>query len=84
MITWIIKGMNVTDQKLGICVEQVETDIDPSGMRNNFDKATTFMVAADPVQKQMKKGDKSSWKPKLFLKKLKATVKGLGDVGKNR
>ena len=55
-LTWIIKGMNYSDQKLGIRVEKVETDTDPSGMRNTFDRATTFMVAVDPVQTRMKEG----------------------------
>ena len=75
--------MNYSDPKLGICVENVETDTDPGGMRNDFDKATTFMVAAHPVQKRTKKGgDKSKGGTKSFPKKLKATVKGFDGVDK--
>ena len=74
--------MNYSDHKLGIRVEKVKTDTDPGGMRNNFDTATTFMVAVDPVQKRMKKGgDKSKGGKKGFLKKLKASVKAFGGVG---
>ena len=75
--------MSYSDQKLGIFIEKIETDTDPGGTRNSFDTATTFMVAVDPVQKRMKGGDKSAKTGrKGFLKKLKASVKGVGGIGK--
>ena len=78
-LSWVLKGMKVSDQNLNLRKVQVESDTAAGGKRHDFDAATTFMVAADPVKKRAtssKSGDRKT--PTSFVKMVRAKVQSTG------
>ena len=82
-LSWVLTGMKVSDQNLNLRKAQVEANTMAGGKRHDFDAATTFMVAADPVKKRAtssKSGDRKT--PTTFIKSVRAKVHSLGGWGK--